>query len=599
MRTLRMLKKLFIIGDANVGLFIVSSISVIIASFFVLAGIGLIIPVLNSLAMGGDFLSNLKMPILENFIRLIHIKSDLGIFTFLMLLILSLLSLSTFFLLISAFCMNKFSTDIEYMLRAKIFARYLSFEKSFYAKAQSGFLISIVLDTATQLRTRLSNLHDSVVNVIMALAYLSFLLYISWKITILTLPILILIYYSTNWLTGKIRASFKKYIPAMMALTSRAIDVLQNIILVKSYSNEKNEHDILTKRSDQVRFHIFNAYKKEAAIPLISDFTGLFGLLSLIFIWVVIYIKARNFSLGNFLVYFFVLRHFVSYAKGLNTLKGHLMAMGPVAEKILWVFDDSDKEYLKNGNIDFLNVKEKIQFKDLNFRYIKERQILKNINFTIQKGQTTAIIGPTGSGKTTIANLMCRFYDPESGSIEIDGIDIRDFTLQSLRKSIAIVTQDTMLFNDTIKNNIIYGIDKGIAQEELDEVAKKAHLYDFVMNLPDKYNTYIGDRGVKLSGGEKQRLAIARAMIKNTDILILDEATSALDSETEMLIQEAIKNLTQNKTVLAIAHRLSTIKHAEHIIVLEDGKITEQGSSGELLEKKGRFYYYWNLQKFF
>jgi ABC-type multidrug transport system fused ATPase/permease subunit len=156
-----------------------------------------------------------------------------------------------------------------------------------------------------------------------------------------------------------------------------------------------------------------------------------------------------------------------------------------------------------------------------------------------------------------------------------------------------------MLLNETIKNNIIYGIERDITQEELDEAAKKAYLYDFIISLPEKYDTFIGDRGVKLSGGEKQRLAIARAMIKDTDILILDEATSALDSETEMLIQKAIKNLTQGKTVLAIAHRLSTIKGADSILVLEKGEITEQGSSDELLARKGKFFYYWNLQKFF
>lgn len=599
MYSVRVFKKLFNIVHMNIWLFITSIIVVIIASFLVVIGMGLVVNILNGLAMGGDFLSNLKTPFLEKFIEILHIQSSLGIFTFLIVSVIGLIYLSNIFLLINIFCSTKYLTDIEHELRARIFKKYLEFEKSFYDKAQLGALISNMLNVPRDLRQNLTSMREALVSIIMAAAYLLIIFIISWKLTLLALPILFLLYYSTNWLMTRIRGSAKKHIEAMIVLTSYSADILQNMLLVKSYASEKIEHGRFIEKSDKTRFHAFNVLKKDGSIPILSDVVGFTGLIVLVFIWVVLYIKTGNFSLGKFLVYFFVLRHFITNVKAVNNFRGNIAYATPLVEKIIWVFDDSDKEHLKNGDIGFLNLKEKIQFKNLHFRYIKERQILKDISFTIQKGQTIAIVGPTGSGKTTIAHLLCRFYDPESGFIEIDGIDIRSFTLRSLRKKIAIVTQETMLFNDTIKKNIIYGIERDITQEELDEAAKKAYLYDFINNLPEKYETCIGDRGVKLSGGEKQRLAISRAIIKDAVILILDEATSALDSETELLIQEALRNLTQDKTVLAIAHRLSTIKNADWIVVLEDGAITEQGTIDELLETKGRFYYYWNLQKFF
>jgi len=210
----------------------------------------------------------------------------------------------------------------------------------------------------------------------------------------------------------------------------------------------------------------------------------------------------------------------------------------------------------------------------------------------------TAIVGPTGSGKTTIVNLLLRFYDCPPDSIFIDGVDIRKFSLKSLRQHMALVSQETLLFNDTLRANIAYGIDN-ISDKQIMDVIEKARLYDFIMKLPQGLNTLIGDRGVQLSGGEKQRVSIARAILKGSEILILDEATSSLDTRTEKLIQEAIEKAAENKTVIAIAHRLSTIKNADKIVVIEDGRIIEKGLMQDLLARKGKFYRYWQEQKFY
>ena len=599
MHPLKMFRKLSQIAKFKTGLFITSAVLIIFASFFEIFGITLIIPIINTLTQGGDFLSNLKIPYVGDFLKKLPHQSPLAMFISLLLLILGSTFISNFLLIASSFCASKFFTEATHSLRVKIFSKYLSFEKTFYDKSRLGTLISIMIDNTKDLGMVFFAMRTFLVNGIMATAFLIFLFMISWKSTLLSLPLIFFIYYPLEWLVKKLRASAKKQVLTSADLNAHSMDILSNIILVKSYTNEEVERDKFINKSKLVKFHTFNVHKKDSAIPRLTEMIATSGFMVLVFIFVVFHEKAGTFSVGRFLVYFLILMRFINNVKPVNELKGTIAKAIPIMEKIYSVFDYTDKPYVKNGNINLIDLKDKVEFKNLNFRYLVEKPILKNINFVIKKERITAIVGPTGSGKTTIANLLCRFYDYDSGFIEIDGVDIRNFTSRSLREHIAIVTQDTMLLNDTIRNNIVYGTKRKITQEELDDVAKKAYLYNFIKGLPEAYETYVGDRGIRLSGGEKQRISIARTILKNADILILDEATSALDSETERLIQNALENLMRQKTVLAIAHRLSTIKNADWIVVLEEGVITEQGPIEELLNKKGKFFYYWNLQKFY
>ena len=247
----------------------------------------------------------------------------------------------------------------------------------------------------------------------------------------------------------------------------------------------------------------------------------------------------------------------------------------------------------------FTGLKRKIEFKHMNFSYTKDVQILKDLSFSIEKDKTIAIVGSTGSGKTTILNLLMRFYDIPPNTIFIDGTDIKDFSVLSLHNYIAIASQDALLFNDTIRNNLTYGLTRKISDKELYDALRKARLFRYVMALPNKVDAYIGERGVRLSGGEKQRLVVARMLIKSSEIFMLDEATSSLDSKTEQLVQEAINEVVKNRTSIIIAHRLSTIKHADKVLVIEDGKLVEAGSLDELIDKKGKFFEYWKSQKFY
>ncbi|HLD09435.1 MAG TPA: ATP-binding cassette domain-containing protein, partial [Methylophilaceae bacterium] len=259
---------------------------------------------------------------------------------------------------------------------------------------------------------------------------------------------------------------------------------------------------------------------------------------------------------------------------------------------------DEGKFFVPDGSKEFRGLKRAIEFKNVTFTYPSGREVLHAVSFRVRAGSMTALVGPTGAGKSTIINLLMRLYDSAPDSILIDAVDIREFSLASLRAHVALVSQDTQLFNDTLARNITYGLEQ-VPEEKLTAAVRAARLEEFVARLPKGLGTEIGDRGVQLSGGEKQRVSIARALLKDADILILDEATSALDSKTERLVQEAIDEAVAGRTSIVIAHRLSTIQHADHIVVLDEGRVVEQGSLNELLKRRGVFHGLWEAQKFY
>jgi subfamily B ATP-binding cassette protein MsbA len=245
--------------------------------------------------------------------------------------------------------------------------------------------------------------------------------------------------------------------------------------------------------------------------------------------------------------------------------------------------------------LELTGFKNDVVFENIWFNY-DSKEILRNINLKVKRGSMLAVVGPSGVGKSTLVDLIPRFYDPKQGRVLIDGIDIKDVSLRSLRDQIGIVSQETILFNDTIRANISYGSSQA-KQNDIEEAAKKAHIHDFITHLPQGYDTIIGDRGMKLSGGERQRMAIARALLKNPPILLLDEATSQLDTTSERIVQEALNRLIEGRTVFVIAHRLSTIRHADMIVVLSGGTIVEQGAHDQLIAQKGLYYKLYQMQE--
>ncbi|MEI8349378.1 MAG: ABC transporter ATP-binding protein [Candidatus Omnitrophota bacterium] len=484
-------------------------------------------------------------------------------------------------------------------LRKLLFDRYLIFGKLFFDRNNAGYLQSIILDFITFITAQLAGLGSMLSYLLMLMVYLMMMFFISWKVSIFIITILPILNYSLKWLMVKIKKTSKSYITAYSALGKNIFNVLSCMPLVKLYTNEEKEKKVFASKSDEVQTLEFSIEKKQLLVGPLQDVIVQVATLFLLSFMAFMVGKTKTIEIGSFLVFFYLLKKSQTTFNSLNQMRSAFASIsGPLAV-VRHMLEDKDKYIITGGAKTFTGLTGALEMLHLNFSYTSDTPVLKDVTFSIEKGKMIALVGPTGSGKTTCINLLLRFYDCPPRSILIDGIDIREFTPASLMASVAVVSQDTWLFNDTFRNNIVYGLRRAVSQEELVGITKKARLYDFITSLPDGFDTYIGDRGVQLSGGERQRVSIARALLKNSDILILDEATSSLDSKTERLIQESISETLQGKTVIAIAHRLSTIKHADKILVLEKGRIVEEGSLEDLLARKGKFYEYWQEQKFY
>jgi len=564
-------------------------------------GLALLLPLAKALLeMNFDFIQETKaMQFIMHNIFHVYSRQHTFIFVFIVTTIMCSMILSNVMrylaMLTTRYQLRKFSDK----LRRLIFDRYLSFGKLFFDRHNLGYLHNILINYVNQIAVEFYNLEDAFSRFFMLVMYLVIMFSIEARLTILILLILPLLHSSARWLISKIKRSSSVYASFSQRINEQIFNILSCVPLVKIYAREEREKEAFSKLSDNLRRAEFSIDKKTQLVKPLNEILVLVIVILFISLMTFMVTKEKIGQVSSFLVFFIVLKRASNSFYFLTIVKNSLAAIsGPVAE-IKKIFNDEGKFFVTHGEKTFPGLRSAIELKNLTFSYIDDIKVLKGINFTIEKNKITALVGPSGAGKTTLVNLILRFYDCQSSAIFVDGVDIKNFSLDSLRKRMALVSQDTLLFNGSIKNNIVYGLDEEIDEAKFIEVVKKSRLYDFIMQLPDKFNTSIGDRGVKLSGGEKQRVAIARALLKNSEILILDEATSSLDSKTEKLIQEAINEAVKGRTTIVIAHRLSTIKNADKIIVIEAGSVAEEGGLDELLAAKGRFFEYWQEQKFY
>ena len=361
-------------------------------------------------------------------------------------------------------------------------------------------------------------------------------------------------------------------------------ETLNGLKIVKIFNAENafsKKFSESTKRLYKFSNSVIN--RKNLASPL-SEFLGICSITAILWYGGMMVLKENSLDASTFLVYLGLAYNILTPAKALSKASYKVRKAYGAAERVFQIIDD--KRYLKSSNDIYLdNFDSSIDFENVSFAYENE-EVIKNLSFKIRKGETIALVGQSGSGKSTIANLISRFYDISDGKIKVDGKNIKEINLTSLRKLIGLVTQDSILFNDSIKNNLLIG-NESANDEDIIEALKIANAWEFVKDLPNTIDANIGDSGNKLSGGQKQRISIARAVLKNPPIMLLDEATSALDSESEHLVQIALDNVMKNKTSLVIAHRLSTVQNADNIIVLEKGKVIESGKHKELMTKEG------------
>ena len=492
--------------------------------------------------------------------------------------------LSSIFNLISNSTSSWVSNKVIMDLRVHMFKKLLDLPKSFFDKLTTGKLISKLTFDVEQIASVASTIWlvfiKSLLTVVILVGYL---FYKNWQLSISLILILPIIFLAVRFSANRMHSLSQDVQSSMGELTHILDENISGQNIIKIFQADKVE----TKKFNQL---IQKIRQKRFKVDFTAGVnTNLINVLLGLALSFVVYYSSVKLQMtgGQFLSYFTALAMLIKPAKTLIDMNKPLQIAFAAGESVFGLIDEPSEN--NPGKSKVSNLNGEIVFDHVSFSYGGDKLILDDLNFRVNAGETIAIVGPTGSGKTTIIELISKFYAPTSGQIYFDGIDIQNIENYSLRSNISYVDQNTRLFNDSVTNNIALGDNVNKEDGYISDIAKRAEAYDFILNLDQKFDTNIGDNGKLLSGGQRQRLAIARAMAKDAPILILDEATSALDSSTENLVQKAISNMTENRTTIIIAHRLSTIQNADKIIVLDNGKILEEGSHTELVKKKG-FY---------
>jgi len=489
--------------------------------------------------------------------------------------------------------------QIAHRFRCLLFERYLSFGKLYFDRIGTARMAQVLIGRTTQIAERLQQLSNFLNALFMMLVYFCMMVYVSWQLTMLFLVMFPVLNLSTRWIIVRIRRTSEYDAKWQVQLSRKMLNTLGCIPLVKAYRQEKKEQDENEFMSLMVSRAGFSMDKKINLIIPIQEMMVLGSILMMISFIMFLMFKKQAGEVSSYLVYFYTIRRALTSMGTINYVLGKFATSAGPFREVLKILKDKKKPFVSEGKETFEGLKESIEFRNLSFSYSAPRDVLRGLNFTITRGTMTALVGPSSAGKSTIINLLMRFYECPPGSIFLDGRDIREFTLDSLMKQIAWVGQDTHLFDDTLISNLTYGLGREVTEEEIWVALGKARLESFVRKLPRGLDMIVGEKGVRLSGGEKQRLSIARAILKDTPILLLDEATSSLDTATEKLIQEALDDLFVNRTVVVVAHRLSTIQKANWVVYLENGTIQEKGTPEELLARKGKFCAAWEAQAFF
>ena len=472
----------------------------------------------------------------------------------------------------------------------------LEVSMEFYTKNKVGDLMATINREVNRSANAIKNVIAIFLTCISILTFIFWLLLISWQLTIVATLLLGFVSILNQYIIKKSKEFGRRLSEQSRQYSSKMLEILMGMRLIKLVANEEREDKSITELVEKLEKVQLQSQEISSLVGPINEMSGIITIIALVFISPYLFSNSIQEFGKDLVTYLFLLFRLIPLIGKLNASRTQLANNLASVNIILYFLDRKNKLFLNSGNLELQKITEGITFNQVSFSYPNSKDlVLQNINLEIPKGTTVALVGASGAGKSTIADLVPRFYDPIKGEILIDGIDLRDYDIKSVRRAMGVVSQDTFSFNNSVRYNISYGLEN-VAEESLIEATKRANAYEFIIKLPQGFDTNIGERGVMLSGGQRQRIAIARALLRNPDILILDEATSALDTVSEKLVQQAIDELCSNRTTLVIAHRLSTIQQADMIVVLDRGKIVEQGSHPELLNKGGYYTRLYNMQ---
>lgn len=490
----------------------------------------------------------------------------------------------------SSFVMTDIGQRVVRDLRDQLFRHILDQSATFFSRHTSGQLMSRITNDVNQVQQAVSETIGDLMREGLSLVGLAgYLFYIDARLALVAITGAPIVVYPLVRFGKRIRSTTRRSQEQLEHLSHVTAEAFSGHRIVKAFGAEGHEEQRFRRASQQLYRTNLKVTSALALLPPLMELLGGIAVVGLI--WYGSQQIGRGvLTQGDFAA--FVAAAFMMYApvKKLSRVNATLQQAMAASERIFEILDTHSEVPEIPGAQPLARLRQGIEFRNVSFAYDDVRKaILKDVSFSVRLGQAVAIVGLSGAGKTTLVNLVPRFYDVSGGSVLIDGVDIRNVTLASLRSQIGIVTQDTVLFDDTITNNIAYGSPQA-SREEIEAAARAAHAHEFIVTLPEKYEARIGERGQRLSGGQRQRLAIARALLKNSPILILDEATSSLDAESELLVQDALQTLMRNRTSFVIAHRLSTVRRADSIVVLERGRVAEIGRHEELLSRPGGVY---------
>jgi len=475
-------------------------------------------------------------------------------------------------------------------LRDELYRKINRLSIRYFTTEKTGNIISNMTNDLNNVQSGISAAFSNLIKEPLLIIVFLFLAFsISWKMTLIS----IIVFPITILFISKIGSSLRRRSQRVQEKLSEILTTITETIygakIIRAFRAEEYRNNFFKKQNEEQYKLVIKAAK---AFELSSPITEIFSILAGI---IIIWYGGQQILVENslrpedFLGFLFIIFQLMVPIKNLSTVNNRIQESSASSERIFKLLDTPIEIEEKDNAVELKNFQNEINIKNVSFNYNDDINILKDLSFNIKKSEVVAIVGPSGSGKSTLADLIARFYDVSSGEISLDGINIKDLKLESLRKLIGIVPQETILFNDTIRNNIIFGLEN-ISEDDLINAAKNANAYEFIQTQSSGFDTIVGERGLKLSGGQKQRIAIARALLRNPQILILDEATSSLDTESEKIVQQALDNLMVNRTSIVIAHRLSTVINADKIIVLDNHKIVQQGTHTELIKIENGLY---------